>query len=99
MTLQNISGKNNANYNNNDNSLLLLQILKNRMSNLEKDAIINFLLKKKSETNYNTSSINKTVAKNDEILESKRGNSSPSSNSKQKRETQAEPSGKKKKSY
>ena len=97
MTLQNISGKNNANYNNNDNSLL--QILKNRMSNLEKDAIINFLLKKKSETNYNTSSINKTVAKNDEILESKRGNSSSSSNSKQKRETQAEPSGKKKKSY
>ena len=101
MTLQNTFRKNNANYNNNENSLLLLEILKNRISNLEKliekDAIINFLLKQKlSETNNNTSSINKTVTKNDEILETERGNSSPSSNSKQKRETQAKPLCKKK---
>ena len=104
IALQNISGKNNANYNNNKNSPLLLEILKNRISNLEKeliekDAIINFLLKQKSETNNNTSSINKTVTKNDEILETEREKSKPSSNSKQKRQTQAEPSGKKKKSY
>ena len=41
-------------------SLLPLEILKNRISNLEKeligkDVIINFLLKKKNETNNNTS--------------------------------------------
>ena len=39
MALQNISGKNNANYNNNENFPLLLQILKNRISNLEKELI------------------------------------------------------------
>ena len=39
----------------------------------------------------------KTVTENDEILETVRGNSSPTSNSKQKRETQTEPSSKKKK--
>ena len=33
MALQNISGKKNANYNNNENSPLLLEILKNRISN------------------------------------------------------------------
>ena len=102
MALQNISGKNNANYNNNENSPLLLEILKNRISNLEKeliekDAIISFLLKQKSETN-NTSSVNKTATENDEILETERENSSPSSNLKQKRETQTETSSKKKKS-
>ena len=37
------------------------------------------------------------VTANDEILETERGNSSPSSNSKQKGETQTEPSSKKKK--
>ena len=51
MALQNISGKNNGNYNNNNQNLpLLLEILKNRISSLEKElieknAIINFLLK------------------------------------------------------
>ena len=89
MALQNISGKNNGNYNNNENSTLLLEILKNRISNsekelIEKDAIINFLLKQKSQTNDNTSSVNKTVTENDEIL-TERGNSSPSSNSEQKK--------------
>ena len=64
MALQNISGKNNENYNNNDNSAILLEILKNRISSLEKeligeDATINFTLKQKSETNNNTSSVNK----------------------------------------
>ena len=44
---------------------------------MEKDAIINFLLKQKSETNGNTSSINKTAAENDETLETERDNSSP----------------------
>ena len=78
------------------NSSLLLDILKNRISNLEKvliekDAIINFLLKQKGETNNNTSLVNRTVTENDEILEIERGNSSPSSNSKQKRENEAEP--------
>ena len=102
MALQNIFGKNNVNYSNNENSPLLLEILKNRISNLEKeliekDVIINFLLQQKNETNSNTSSVNKTVTKNDEILEVERGNSSPSSTSKQKIETQTEPSSKKKK--
>ena len=102
MILQNISRKNNVNYNNNENSPLLLEILKKRISNLEtelieKDAIINFLLMQKSETIYNTSSVNKTVTENDEILETERGNSSPSSNSKLKRKTQTEPLIKKKK--
>ena len=41
----------------------------------------------------------KTVTENDEILETVRGNSSPTSNSKQKRETQIEPSIRKRKSY
>ena len=64
-----------------ENSPLLLEILKNRISNLEKeliekDAIINFLLKQKSETDNSTSSVNKTVTENDEILETERGNSS-----------------------
>ena len=39
----------------------------------------------------------KTVTENDEILETVRGNSSPTSNSKQKNETQTEPLSKKKK--
>ena len=56
IALQNISGKHNVNYSNNENSSLLLEILKNCISNLEKelteeDAIINFLLKQKNETN------------------------------------------------
>ena len=90
ITLQKISGKSNRNYNNNKkNSPLLSEILNNCISNLEKeltekDAIINFLLKQKSETNNNTSSVNKTVIENDEILETERGSSSPSSDSKQK---------------
>ena len=90
ITLQKISGKSNRNYNNNKkNSPLLSEILNNCISNLEKeltekDAIRNFLLKQKSETNNNTSSVNKTVIENDEILETERGSSSPSSDSKQK---------------
>ena len=88
-------------YSNYENSPLLLEILKNRISNLEKeliekDAIINFLLKQKNEANNNTSSVNKTVTENDEVVEIERGNSSPSSNSKQKIETQTTPSSKKK---
>ena len=89
MAFQNVSGKNNVNYSNNQNSLLLLEILKNCISNLEKEliekyAIINFLLKQKNETNNNRSSVNKKVTENDEIVETEGGNSSPSSNSKQK---------------
>ena len=66
MTLLTISGKNNVTYKNNENSPFLLEILKNRMSNLEKkliekDAIINFFLKLENETNTNTSSVNGTV--------------------------------------
>ena len=65
--------------------MLPLEISKNRISNLEKkliekDAIINFLLKQKNETDNNASLVNKTVTENDEMLETKRGNSSPSSN-------------------
>ena len=37
MTLLTISGKNNVTYKNNENSPFLLEILKNRMSNLEKN--------------------------------------------------------------
>ena len=101
MALQNISGKNNVNYSNNENCPLLLEIFKNRISSLEKeliekDAIINFLLKQKSETINSTSLVNKTVTENDEIVETERGNSSPSFNSKQKIETQTEPLSKKK---
>ena len=73
MALQKISGKNNGNYNNNENTLLLLEILKNRISYLErglieKDAFINFLLKQKSETN-DTSSAKQTVTENYEMLD------------------------------
>ena len=76
--------------------IFLKEILKNRISNLEKeliekDAIINFLLKQKSETNNNLSSVNKTVTENDEILETERGNSISSSNWKQNGETKIEP--------
>ena len=40
MALQNISGKNNGDFdNNNENSRLLLEILKNRIFNLEKELI------------------------------------------------------------
>ena len=90
MALLNISGKNNVNYNNNENSPLLLEILNNRISSwekeqIERDAIINFLLNQENETNNITSSVNKTVTENDRILETERGNSTPSSNSKQER--------------
>ena len=86
MALQNISGKK-CNYNNNENSLQLLEILKNLISNLEKeligkDAIINFPLKQENETSNNTSSVNKTVTENDEILENERENSRSNPNSK-----------------
>ena len=89
------------NCSNNENSPLLLEILKNLISNLkkeliEKDAIINFPLKQKNETNNNTSLVNETVTESDEIVEIERGNSSPSSNSKQNIENQTEPSSKKK---
>ena len=47
-------------------------------------------MKQKSEANNNTSSVNKTVAENDEILETEKRNSSPSSNLKQKIKTQTE---------
>ena len=87
MALQNISGKSNGNYSNNDNSLLLLEVLKKshiqfRKRTDGKRCNQKFLLKQKSETNNNTSSVNKTVTENDEILEIERRNSSPSSNSK-----------------
>ena len=90
----------NVNYSNNENSPFLLETLKNRISSLEKelmekDAIINFLLKQKNETSDNLRLVNKTVTENYEILDTERGNSSPSSNAKQKIET--EPSSKKKK--
>ena len=89
MALLNISEKNNVNYNN-ENSPLLLEILNNRISSLEKeqiekDAIINFRLIQENETNNITSSVNKTVTENDRILKTERGNSTPSSNSKQER--------------
>ena len=58
---------------------------------IQKDAVINFLLKQKNETINNTSSVNKTVIDNGEIVEIERGNSSLSSNSKPKTETQTEP--------
>ena len=58
---------------------------------IQKDAVINFLLKQKNETINNTSSVNKTVIDNEEIVEIERGNSSLSSNSKPKTETQTEP--------
>ena len=64
---------------------------------IAKDAIIKFLLKQKNEANNKTSSVNKTVTENDEILETERGSSCPSSNSKQQIETETKPSSKKKK--
>ena len=71
-------------------------VLKNHISNLEKELIeknpiMNFLLKQKNEANTNTSSIKKTDIENDEKLETERGNSN------KKTETQTEPSCKKKK--
>ena len=86
MALQNISGGK-CKYNNNENSLQLLEILKDLISNLEKeliekDAIINFPLKQENETSNNTSSVNKTVTENDEILENERENSRSNPNSK-----------------
>ena len=63
------------------------------------DAIINFLLKRKNETNNNTSSVNKTVIETDEILETERGNSSPSSNSKRKQKLKQNLRVRKRKSY
>ena len=39
MALQNISGRNNVNYSNSEISSLLLEILKNLISNLEKELI------------------------------------------------------------
>ena len=76
--------------------IFLKKISKDCISNLEKeltekDAIINFLLKQKNETNNNKSSVKKIVTENDEILETERGNSISSSNSKQNRETKTEP--------
>ena len=44
----------------------------------------------RDETNSNANSVNKTVTKNNEILEIEWGNSSPISNLKQKRETRTE---------
>ena len=44
---------------------------------IEEHVTINFLLKQKSDTNNNTSSINKTVPENDKILETEGKNSSP----------------------
>ena len=87
--------KNSVSYNNNENSPLLLEIFKNRISSLEKEliekeTIITFLLKQTNETNNNTSLLNETVSENDEISETEKRNSSCSSNSKQKRETQIE---------
>ena len=63
------------------------------------DAIINFLLKRKNETNNITSSVNKTVIEIDEILETERGNSSPSSNSKRKQKLKQNLRVRKRKSY
>ena len=82
MALLNISGKSNVKYNNNEDFSLLLEILKNRITNLqkeviEKDVIKNFLLKQENKSNNNTGSVNKTVTENNEILESESGNSSP----------------------
>ena len=56
-----------------------------------------FYSKVENETNNNVSLVNKTVTENNEIVKTERGNSSPCSNSKQKRETQTETSSKKKK--
>ena len=54
---------------------------------IEQHVTLNFLLKQKSDTNNNASSLNKTVTENDRISETKRRNSGPNSNSKPKRET------------
>ena len=68
VTLQKVSGKSNVSYKKNENSPLLLEILYNHLSNLEKELIekdgaINFLLMQKNESN-NISSVNKTVIEN-----------------------------------
>ena len=68
VILQKISGKSNVSYKKNENSPLLLEILYNHLSNLEKELIekdgaINFLLMQKNESN-NISSVNKTVIEN-----------------------------------
>ena len=84
VTILNISGKSNVNYHCNEYFSLLLEILKNCMTNLqkeliEKDVIKNFLLKQKNESNNNTSSVNKTVTENNEILGSESGTPVPDS--------------------
>ena len=71
VTLQKISGKSNVSYKKNENSPLLLEILYNHLSNLEKELIgkdgaINFLLIQKNESN-NISSVNKTVSENKKL--------------------------------
>ena len=71
VTLQKISGKSNVSYKKNENSPLLLEILYNHLSNLEKKLIekngaINFLLMQKNEIN-NISSVNKTVTENKKL--------------------------------
>ena len=53
----------------------------------------------KSETNNNTSSVNKIVTENDEILETEIRNFSPSSNSKQKQKPKQNIRVRKRKSY
>ena len=57
--LRNISEKNNVNYNNNENSPLLLEILKNRISNFEKE-----LTEKRCDYKFSSEA---------EILETERG--------------------------
>ena len=71
VTLQKISGKSNVSYKKNENSPLLLEILYNHLSNLEKELIgkdgaINFVLIQKNESN-NISSVNKTVSENKKL--------------------------------
>ena len=71
VTLQKVSGKSNVSYKKNENSPLLLEILYNHLSNLEKELIekdgaINFLLMQKNESN-NIRSVNKTVTENKKL--------------------------------
>ena len=54
---------------------------------IEEHVTINFFLKEKNETSNNTSSLINTVTENGKTLETERGNSSPNSHSKRKRET------------
>ena len=75
VILQKISGKSNVSYKKNENSPLLLEILYNHLSNLEKELIekdgaINFLLMQKNESN-NISSVNKTVIENRKLYKRK----------------------------